>query len=97
MNHSFIKYLQQKNMDSTDKERLDEALNQLHNNYSRLGQVEQKFASIFMRDVVEGKIIPEDAKPSVIISQNIRYSPIMIELPQWQKPLVWMKKIASFD
>lgn len=65
MNHSFTKYLKMKIQNSGDPQKnqmLEQTLNQLHKTFANLTQEEQKLASIILRDVDEGKLIPEGGK-----------------------------------
>jgi len=60
MNSRFEKYL--KALGSPNKKLKEEALNDLHNTFATLTQEEQRYASIFLRDVQRGDAVIKDGK-----------------------------------
>lgn len=62
MNSRFEKYLKTRLLEGVDASILEQCLDELHKSFASLTQEEQKFASIFLRDVQSGNVIPEAGK-----------------------------------
>lgn len=62
MNSRFEKYLKTRSSESADALALQQCLDELHKSFASLTQEEQKFASIFLRDVQSGHVVPEAGK-----------------------------------
>ena len=60
MNSNFIKYL--KAIHSGKKEDVEKTLSELHNSFASLTQDEQKYASIFLRDINRGDVTIDPTK-----------------------------------
>ncbi len=62
MNASFEKYLKILKEDTADENKREKTLNELHKSFASLTQEEQKYASIFLRDVQRGSVKIESGK-----------------------------------
>jgi len=63
MNSRFNKYLKLMNLDpKPDRDLIEQALNDLHKTFATLTQEEQKYASIFLRDIERGEIVVMEGK-----------------------------------
>lgn len=62
MNSRFEKYLRTLSLEGADVLQLQQCLDELHKSFASLTQEEQKFASIFLRDVQSGNLVPETDK-----------------------------------
>jgi len=60
MNSRFEKYLI--TLNSSDTKATEEALNELHKTFATLTQEEQRYANIFLRDILRGEAKIEDGK-----------------------------------
>lgn len=60
MNSNFVKYL--KALDSGSEEEKQKTLNELHRSFASLSQEEQKYASLFLRDIERGDAVISEGK-----------------------------------
>lgn len=60
MNSNFVKYL--KALDSGSEEEKQKTLNELHRSFATLSQEEQKYASLFLRDIERGDAVISEGK-----------------------------------
>ena len=62
MNSRFDKYFKLLQQDSSDKEELQKAEDELHKTFATLSQEEQKYANIFLHDIQSGEVKTEPGK-----------------------------------
>lgn len=62
INSRFDKYLKLLKQDNQTQEEINNALNELHESFARFNQEEQKYASIFLRDIERGEVVIEQGK-----------------------------------
>lgn len=60
MNSRFVKYFKLLNQENSEKELVEQSLNDLHKTFATLTQEEQKYANIFLHDIQRGDLLVED-------------------------------------